>query len=82
MTHRAVGFIVAASMAVGCADNLARPSKTEILYTCGVRDRLVAEFLATKPELPTITELRSGEKVYIDWLERVYHHSGPECVNP
>jgi len=50
------------------------------VYTCAIRDAEVAAYLAAHPETDSIiVTLPSGETVYVDWLHRVFHHSGPVC---
>lgn len=76
------GWVLVGLVMSACSDSAigpTRPSQTTVRYACAARDRMVAAFLATKPTLPIVTTLPSGELVYIDWLERVFHHSGPTC---
>lgn len=57
------------------------PDVTAPSYSCAERDALVAAYLAANPSFDTaIVTLTSGEVVYIDWLRRVFHHSGPRCA--
>lgn len=57
------------------------PEVTAPSYSCAERDALVAAYFAAHPSFDTaIVTLDSGETVYIDWLRRVFHHSGPRCA--
>ena len=62
---------------VGCSNIITAPSE---IYYCDERDHQVRMYIATNNISDTVMfQTLEGEVLYLDWMGKAYHVSGPEC---
>ncbi len=83
MTKMGIGIVVASSLLLAsCGESPTAPSAYTCLSRAGQIRSLLTQVEQGKAVIPTMFDTREGERVYLDWLGRASHVSGPLCVGP